>query len=208
MTNETQKTTENEFKIFSTEENKVKLAKNLVKYRKQAKITQAELAEKLNYSDKAVSKWERGEAAPDVFVLESIANYYGVTVDRLLNESPEAKPKTKIQENLKKAAIMVGATIIAWLVITVAAVILQYIFPDNSMIKTVIFFIFPVCSFIIALLSSIWKKYLIAFFAATVFIWSTTILLYLFWLRNFSIFLIDLPLQALVLFTYIYKKKL
>ena len=39
---------------------KLNLAENLVKYRKHFNLTQAELAEKLNYSDKAVSKWERG----------------------------------------------------------------------------------------------------------------------------------------------------
>ena len=51
------------------EDLKVIFAQNLIALRKQMKLTQIELAEKINYSDKAVSKWERGESIPDVSVL-------------------------------------------------------------------------------------------------------------------------------------------
>ena len=57
------------------------LAKNLAYYRKASGLTQLELAEKFNYSDKSVSKWERGEGFPDVFVLKSLADFYGITVN-------------------------------------------------------------------------------------------------------------------------------
>jgi len=74
---------------------KENLAKNLIKYRKSKNLTQAELAEKLNYSDKAVSKWERGESFPDLSVLKQIADFYGVSVDTLLSDpsSAEIKPQ-------------------------------------------------------------------------------------------------------------------
>ena len=58
---------------------KITFAQNLISLRKQMKLTQIELAEKLNYSDKAVSKWERGESIPDVTVLMDIAKTFGVT---------------------------------------------------------------------------------------------------------------------------------
>ena len=57
------------------------IAKNLVTLRKQAHLTQAELAEKVGYSDKNVSKWERAEGVPDVLVLHQLAELYGVTVN-------------------------------------------------------------------------------------------------------------------------------
>ena len=63
------------------EELKKIIAKNLVTYRKQAHLTQAELAEKVGYSDKNVSKWERAEGVPDVLVLHQLAELYGVTVN-------------------------------------------------------------------------------------------------------------------------------
>lgn len=60
------------------------IAENIVQLRKGSRMTQIELAEKLNYSDKAVSKWERGESVPDISVLKSIADLFGVTVDYLI----------------------------------------------------------------------------------------------------------------------------
>ena len=51
---------------------KENFAKNLTNFRKQANLTQVELAEKLNYSDKAVSKWERGESIPDLYALKTL----------------------------------------------------------------------------------------------------------------------------------------
>ena len=65
----------------TTEDIKQTIASNLSGYRKKAGLTQQQLADKLNYSDKAVSKWERAEAIPDVIVLKSIADIYGVKVD-------------------------------------------------------------------------------------------------------------------------------
>lgn len=62
------------------------IADNIAELRKAVPLTQAELAEKLNYSDKAVSKWERGESIPDVIVLKQIAGIFGVSVDYLLEE--------------------------------------------------------------------------------------------------------------------------
>ena len=69
-------------------------ASNIIKLRTEAGLTQAELGEKLNYSDKTISKWERGEAIPDAYVLTQMAEIFGVTVDYLLSshdawESPE-----------------------------------------------------------------------------------------------------------------------
>lgn len=60
-------------------------ANNIIRLRTQAGLTQAELGEKLNYSDKTISKWERGEAIPDAYVLTKMAEIFGVTVDYLLS---------------------------------------------------------------------------------------------------------------------------
>ena len=74
------------------EDLKENFAKNLITLRKELKLTQAELAERINYSDKAISKWERGESVPDITVLKGIADLFGVTVDFLITEHVEGKP--------------------------------------------------------------------------------------------------------------------
>ena len=63
------------------------IANNIIELRKSKKWTQIELAEKLNYSDKAISKWERAESLPDVTVLQQIAALFSVSVDYLDRKS-------------------------------------------------------------------------------------------------------------------------
>ena len=62
------------------------ISQNLIELRKRKKYTQADLAEILQYSDKAISKWEKGESLPDIEVLYQICNLYGVTLDYLTHE--------------------------------------------------------------------------------------------------------------------------
>ena len=66
------------------------IAKNISELRQANNLTQLELAEKLNYSDKAVSKWERAESMPDISVLMDIATTFGVTLDYLVKEEHDA----------------------------------------------------------------------------------------------------------------------
>lgn len=61
------------------------IADNIIFYRKEKGYTQLELAEKLNYSDKAVSKWERAESLPDVITLNEIASMLDVTLNDLVS---------------------------------------------------------------------------------------------------------------------------
>ena len=67
------------------------IGSNISNYRKQAGLTQAGLAEKLNYSDKAISKWERGESIPDVLTLLQLSELFGIGVNDLLAD-PNALP--------------------------------------------------------------------------------------------------------------------
>ena len=71
---------------------KYRIGANIAAYRKQEGLTQAGLADKLNYSDKAVSKWERGESIPDVLTLMQMATLFGITVNDLVCD-PNALPE-------------------------------------------------------------------------------------------------------------------
>ena len=71
------------------------IARRIAFYRRQAGHTQADLAEKLSYSDKSISKWERGEGVPDIYVLTRIAELYGVTVNDLISEDAPGPRRTR-----------------------------------------------------------------------------------------------------------------
>ena len=77
-------TTVQEDKPLTQESLKSVIAANIADLRKKQGMTQQDLAERLNYTDKAISKWERGESLPDVLILKQIADMFGVTVDYLL----------------------------------------------------------------------------------------------------------------------------
>ena len=84
---------------MDAEKLKLQIGANIASYRKRSGLTQAGLAEKLNYSDKAVSKWERGESIPDVLTLMQLAEQFEITVADLL-EDPNALPEetTRFQQ--------------------------------------------------------------------------------------------------------------
>ena len=108
---------------------RARLGANIVSFRKQQGLTQLGLAEKLNYSDKAVSKWERGESIPDVLTLVQIAELFGVTVNDLLadpNRLPEntgavvEKMEKAVEKTLKRKAdklsILGLSSLLVWFV--------------------------------------------------------------------------------------------
>ncbi|MBR5320776.1 MAG: helix-turn-helix transcriptional regulator [Clostridia bacterium] len=103
----------------------IKLADRLVELRKEHKLSQEALAEKLGLSRQSISKWERAEASPDTDNLIALAEVYGITLDQLLgNNEPEKEPQPqpeapkkqlsakqiKGKQNLKKAPLLfIGA---------------------------------------------------------------------------------------------------
>lgn len=194
---------------------KENLAQNLIRYRKSVNLTQAELAEKLNYSDKAVSKWERGESFPDLYVLKQIADFYGVTIDTLIDE-PKEPVKTAVPQRLgtKRLLISLCCYGLIWLVAIVSFATINIIFPKFE--NTWLFFIYaiPVTAIVLLILTSVWKKKITTAVIISVLIWSMVLSVYLTLLyflpsppsKLWEIFLVGIPLQVLLVFWSIYRK--
>jgi len=190
------------------------LSTNIVKYRKSLNLTQAELAEKLNYSDKAVSKWERGEAIPELYVLKQLADLFGVKIDTLIAEPKEEKPKIIQNLGKKRTIICLCATGLVWLVAICCFAFLDIIFPHFK--QTWLFFIYalPISFIVLLVLTSVWGKSLINTIIISLLIWTTLLSIYLtlnttlvYPPKNlWEIFLIGIPLQGLTIFWFIYRK--
>ena len=112
------------------------IAKNIQKLRQEKGMTQLELAEKINYSDKSVSKWERGESLPDIVVLKAVADLFEVTLDYLVEEEHDGKPVTKemVDKNYRRnCCIITGTSIfIVVLIATLIFGILSIFFPETG----------------------------------------------------------------------------
>ena len=89
------------------------VARNLTQCRKAAGLTQLQVAEKLNYSDKAISKWERGEGLPDLLVLCELARLYGVTLDYFVHE--HARPP-RPGGGKRRILVCAMSVLLVWLV--------------------------------------------------------------------------------------------
>lgn len=102
---------------------KATFAANLTKLRNAASMTQLELAERLNFSDKAVSKWERAESMPDVYTVKQLADLFQVSVDDLLTPSEEWK-KPVIKGVLDKKHRITGGLITLVVLVSIVAIAL------------------------------------------------------------------------------------
>ena len=143
---------------------------NIAAYRKRLGLTQAGLAEKLNYSDKAVSKWERGESVPDVVTMMAIAEHLGVTVNDLLvdpnalPEDPGPMEKTMermVQRTLKRKAnknIILGlSSILVWFVALLIFVVVSSLDIPNSWLA--FFYAVPADCIVMLSLRSAWRDF-------------------------------------------------
>ena len=136
------------------------IANNITELRKAVPLTQAELAEKLNYSDKAVSKWERGESIPDVIVLKQIAELFGVTVDYLLEDvHPLKSTAHNLPRQLKKNRVLIASLSCA-LVFLIATVTFVTLVLATEMSGAWLAYIYclPICAILLIVFNTLWGR--------------------------------------------------
>ena len=140
------------------DERKATIASNLIKLRLAAGMTQAELGEKLNYSDKSISKWERGDVTTDVFVLMQIADIFGVDVDYLLKPHNEIEPAIYNKPAGEATYTTNMITLVTLLGIwTVALFIFVILWICGMVVGLVFVYAVPVSLITLLVLNSVWN---------------------------------------------------
>ena len=185
------------------------ITENLLTLRRKNKMTQQDLAKQINYSDKAVSRWENGEVLPDVETLAKIAEVYGVPLSRILEKDADEAPKKRRDPALLTKALIAAISVcVVW---AIAVVIYVYIrvFMKTSAWQVFIWAI-PVSALLMQFFNTRWIRVpFLSMTCSSVAIWGLitavycTILSYNIWL----IFLIGIPLQAIVVLVSILKKE-
>ncbi len=184
---------------------KALVARNLAECRRAAGLTQLQLAEKLNYSDKAVSKWERGESLPDVAVLCELAKMYGVTLDYLVSEHTGKKPKPAADKRRRHILITAMSCLLAWFVATFAFSMLYFFRVQTEHPWLTFVWALPVNGILLVIFSALWGNRVLRTLSVSFLIWMTALALYLTlsipykWL----IFVVAVPLQALAVFWFL-----
>lgn len=141
------------------EDIKSRVAKNITELRIQNNMTQLELAEKLNYSDKTISKWERADSSPDISVLVELADLFGVSLDYLVrseNITETAKEVKPQKGRYNRRAISYIAESAAWIVAVLAFIVTTLILKETKFQWLYFVYALPVAIIVKLVLNSIW----------------------------------------------------
>lgn len=181
------------------------IADNITYYRKRSGLTQLELAEKLNYSDKSISKWERGEGVPDIFVLNEMADLFGLTLDQFIKK--RKKPFIVIKD--KHLLAYFYASIVLFIGIFIYG-ILKLLNIDYDAWKIIIYSL-PLTSLVLLIFYMTYKKILWMYLYLTTFIWTgaLSLMLIINVEKDYFIFIIMIPIYAFIsfLFYIVYRPK-
>ena len=187
---------------------KVITASNIINLRTAKGMTQAELGELLNYSDKSVSKWERAEAVPDAYVLKKMSEIFGVSVDYLLNshdswEPPESFKKAErgFRSKVITAVAIAGIWTLAFLIY-----IIGWLLESNWWLLFI--YALPVSLITLLVLNSVWEsgknnRHIIYALVASIFF---TIYLTFVSYNPWQILLLLIPAELIVFLSFRIKK--
>ena len=141
---------------MTEEQIKANIALNITELRKKNGMTQSELAEFLNYSDKSVSKWERGDGIPDVVVLQKIAELFGVTLNDLLKGEISVKKSTSKPSTVNRIIIPLLSASLSFFVASIVFFLLNIFLPDLERNWLVFILAMPVACIPLIVFSVIW----------------------------------------------------
>ena len=182
------------------------IAGNITSLRRDFGMTQIELAGRLNYSDKAISKWERGESVPDIGVLKDIADIFGVGVDYLLErehrEPSRAKTPTDRRVFKNHASITCISVVLVWLIATLLFVVLDIVCAGLGPYWLAFVFAVPASMIVWLVFNCIWFDTRRNFLIISLLMWSVLISMYVSFLTlGFNIWQISflgIPGQAII----------
>lgn len=189
-----------------------KFRENLVALRKSKGLTQSQLAEELNYSDKTISKWENGDALPDTKTLHSLSRFFNVTMDCLFAgevvvQDDQQKKKTK-QNNRNKLVITLLSVLVVWFVAVFSYVSVK-IFADVNLWILYVWAV-PASCIVLLVFNSVWGKNKLNYLIITFLVWSLIISVHLQVLMAHTniwpIYFVGVPVQiAIILWAQIKK---
>ena len=189
------------------------IAKNLAYFRKQSGLTQAELAEKLNYSDKAVSRWEHGDTLPDINVLYQLCDFYGIDMNTLVSDDAEATdaPKIDMKNSVRFRICIFGLSVaVVWILATIVF-LYSGIIGQGEYYWMAFIWALPLscCSIIITSFGMNLRVFKLII--NTVLIWTLLTAVFLHFIMQsyilWPVFLLGVPLQLIAVLAFIIRKK-
>lgn len=188
------------------------VAENLIRLRQNSGMTQADLGEKLNYSDKTVSKWERAESLPDVYVLKQISTIFGVTIDMLL--SPHGKEdfeieSTETKEKERSYSSNMITMISVFSIWTLALLIFVVLWVNKIVFPLVFLVAIPISLVVLLVMRSVWNQGRYNYWVVAALVLSLFVLVYFCFLSSkpWQMWLLVIPAELLVYMGFRVKRR-
>lgn len=184
------------------------ISENLITLRKDSGLTQAQVAERLGYSDKAVSRWENGDTLPDVNVLNELCKYYGIPLASLF-EKGACSEATHVQARRDSRRYYVVECILLIAAVWLAATVFFVYFNVRKGVHywTVFVWAVPVSAVLVCAFDRWFRNRVVQFVAVSVTVWSLLTSIYLQFLSHniWEIFLVGIPLQAFLVMWLVWR---
>ena len=183
------------------------VSQNLLRLRKENNLTQAELARRINYSDKAISRWEAGEVVPDLETIYALSEVFDVPVSQITEARSKGADENRGKELGQKILSQIFLCCEIWLIFTVLFVYIKL----TKQINVWQLFVWgvPSCMLVLWFFNRKEKANLLLFIYSTVFVWSFTTCIYLHLIDSnpWYMFFIGLPAQGLLIIRYLFNYK-
>ena len=180
------------------------VAQNIFYLRTVNHMTQYELGEQINYSDKAISKWERADGMPDVYVLKNLAELFGVPVDYLLTEHSEQDKKRESKPvNNKGRALVMNIIMIAIMSIALFVFVIIAV-SCKKYVWQVFIYALPAIAIAGISCTGAWRKTIGLFMFISMLVWTAILAVYIALgaYGNWMIFLLGIPVQVIVFLAF------
>ena len=183
-------------------------AANIISLRTKAGMTQAQLAELLNYSDKSVSKWERAEAVPDAYVLKHMSEIFGVSVDYLLSSHNDWEPISQKQKRRYRSEIIVLISMAGIWTLAFFIFIIGWIL--GHMLWLVFIYAVPISLITLLVFNSVWENGKRNYYIVSTLVASIFVMVHLTPLRwnPWQLLLLIIPAELIVFLAFRVKKPL
>lgn len=200
------------------EDLKIIVGRNLSALRKRHKLTQLELAEKMNYTDKAVSKWEQGSTLPDLETLKELCDFYGVTLDYLTDKNNILSPR---YDSTKQKVVFVNHIIITcllgaivWMGATIAFIYPLIFLHAKSSYWPIFIWAVPASAIVMQFGNFLYfKRKIVTLIAVSILIWSTLTCIFIHFMffsnqgsNLWPIFILGIPMQVIIVLWFVIRK--
>jgi len=181
------------------------IATNIINLRKAKNWTQVELARRINFSDKAVSRWEKGEVMPDIETIQRLSEVFDVPMTAIIEKQKNQQQETKTKPTKQEVLSQIFLVCEIWTILSVAYAYLNI--SSGLNVWKIFLWGVPATVLLLYIVNLRHKHNVSSFVYGTIFIWTFTACLFIqmIHLHAWFFFILGIPIQGMLVVRYLVK---